>query len=194
MNENKNEANLLVSCTCCRALLGSFFPELSFPTATVVITFITSKYCWLSSSLALRPEFIALIYFIRFLIDNQLIIDSLFVSSLSRSHALHFFPFGWLNPNPTSFQRHLRIFDENCFGANLVISLSLLTQHLHFVFRFLVACYATLHPALSVRRSGRRTVTLHFFFWFLRSLASLLLPKWSSDLKYGPCPPARDWG
>ena len=23
---------------------------------------------------------------------------------------------------------------------------------------------------------------------------SLLLPKWSSDLKYGPCPPARDWG
>ena len=31
-------------------------------------------------------------------------------------------------------------------------------------------------------------------FLFLLSLASLLLPKWSSDLKYGPYPPARDWG
>ena len=28
------------------------------------------------------------------------------------------------------------------------------------------------------------------FFWG----ASLLLPKWSSDLKYGSCPPARDLG
>ena len=35
----------------------------------------------------------------------------------------------------------------------------------------------------------------HFtFFVFLRSSASLLLPKWSSDLKYGLCPPARDFG
>ena len=35
----------------------------------------------------------------------------------------------------------------------------------------------------------------HFtFFWFLRSLASHFLPKWSSDLKNSPCPPARDWG
>ena len=35
----------------------------------------------------------------------------------------------------------------------------------------------------------------HFtFLVFLRSLASPLLPKWSSDLKYSPCPPARDWG
>ena len=58
--------------------------------------------------------------------------------------------------------------------------------------QFLVACYATLHLALSVRRSVRPS---HFtFFGFLRSMASLLLPKWSSDLKYGPCPPARDWG
>ena len=24
-------------------------------------------------------------------------------------------------------------------------------------------------------------------------MASLLLPKWSNDLKYSPCPPARDW-
>ena len=28
----------------------------------------------------------------------------------------------------------------------------------------------------------------------LVSLTSLLLPKWSGDLKYGPCPPARDFG
>ena len=48
---------------------------------------------------------------------------------------------------------------------------------------FLVACYATLHPALSF-----------FFCFFSRSLFSLLLPKWSSDLKYSPCPPTCDWG
>ena len=57
---------------------------------------------------------------------------------------------------------------------------------------FLVACYATLHPALSVRLSVGPS---HFtFFGFLQSMASLLLPKWSSDRKYSPCPPARDWG
>ena len=39
-----------------------------------------------------------------------------------------------------------------------------------------VACYATLHPALSVGRSVSR------------------LPKWFGDLKYGPYPPACDWG
>ena len=61
---------------------------------------------------------------------------------------------------------------------------------------FLVACYATLHPALSVRPSvGPSVRPSHFtFFGFLRFLASLLLPKWWSDLNYGPCPPARDWG
>ena len=55
----------------------------------------------------------------------------------------------------------------------------------------------------SVRPSVRRSVgpsvgpsvrhTL-LFFGFLRFLALLLLPKWSGDLNYGPCPPARDWG
>ena len=49
--------------------------------------------------------------------------------------------------------------------------------------------HTTLHPALSVGR----LVTLYFFydfyFWTL-----LLQPKWSNDLKYGPCPPARDFG
>ena len=54
-----------------------------------------------------------------------------------------------------------------------------------------------LHPALLVRRSvcwsTCWSVTL-YFFCFLRSLASLLLPKWSSDFNYGPCPPAHDLG
>ena len=36
-------------------------------------------------------------------------------------------------------------------------------------------------------------VTLYFFYDFY-FWTSLLLPKWSSDLKYGPCPPARDFG
>ena len=53
--------------------------------------------------------------------------------------------------------------------------------------------HATQHPALSVSRSVGLSVTLYlfydFYFW-----TSLLLPKWSSDLKYGPCLPARDWG
>ena len=40
---------------------------------------------------------------------------------------------------------------------------------------FLVARYSTLQPALSVRPSVRPSVTT--LFWFLRSLASLLLPK-----------------
>ena len=44
-----------------------------------------------------------------------------------------------------------------------------------------------------VGRSVGRSVTLYFcydfYFW-----TSPLLPKWSSDLKYGPCPPARDFG
>ena len=64
------------------------------------------------------------------------------------------------------------------------------------MFFSLVACYATLHPALSVRRSVRRSVRPpHFtFFGFLRFLALLLLPKWSGLLNYSPCPPARDWG
>ena len=43
----------------------------------------------------------------------------------------------------------------------------------------------------SVRPSVHRLVTFYFFcdFYFL---TLLLLVKWSGDLKYGPCPPARD--
>ena len=52
---------------------------------------------------------------------------------------------------------------------------------------FLVACYATLHPALSVRPLVCPSIGLsvrpsHFtFFVFLRFFALLLLPKWSGD-------------
>ena len=59
---------------------------------------------------------------------------------------------------------------------------------------FLVACYATLKPALSVRRSvGPSVGPSHFTFSAsMGFLAFLLLPKCSTDLNYGPCPPARD--
>ena len=50
--------------------------------------------------------------------------------------------------------------------------------------------HATLHPALSVGRSVGHILLFYEFY----SLTLLLLPKWSVDLKYGPCPPARDWG
>ena len=45
-----------------------------------------------------------------------------------------------------------------------------------------------------VGRSVGRSVghTLFFYDFYFRT--SLLLPKWSSDLKYGPYPPARDFG
>ena len=62
---------------------------------------------------------------------------------------------------------------------------------------FLVACFATQHPALSVRpsvgRSLHPSVTLYFLA-LMGVLALLLRPKCSTDLNYGPCPPARDWG
>ena len=60
------------------------------------------------------------------------------------------------------------------------------------IIRFLVACYAALNPALLVRPSVRPS---HFTFSALMGfLALLLLPKCSTDLNYGPCPPARDCG
>ena len=37
-----------------------------------------------------------------------------------------------------------------------------------------------------------RSVTFYFFYVYY-FLTLLLLPKCSSDLKYSPCPPARDW-
>ena len=44
-----------------------------------------------------------------------------------------------------------------------------------------------------VGQSVGRLVTLYFFYDFY-FWTSLLLPKWSCDLKYGPCLPARDFG
>ena len=56
--------------------------------------------------------------------------------------------------------------------------------------QFLVACYATLHPALSVRPSIGSPFTASLNF-----LNSLPQPKRPCDLFYHcPCPPAHDWG
>ena len=42
---------------------------------------------------------------------------------------------------------------------------------------------------------GRSVGWSHFiFFYDFMTLTSRLLPKWSGDLKYGPCLPARDFG
>ena len=61
---------------------------------------------------------------------------------------------------------------------------------------FSVACEATLQPTLLVRPSI--SLLVHqlylFFLFFLQSFASLFLPKWLSNLKYSPCPSARNWG
>ena len=54
----------------------------------------------------------------------------------------------------------------------------------------LVACTRLYNPLCP---SVRRSVTLYFFYDFI-SLTSLPLPTWSGDLKYGPCPLARDFG
>ena len=67
-------------------------------------------------------------------------------------------------------------------------------------FFFPIACYATLHPALSVLLSVGPSVhpwvrASHLtFLASMGFLALLLLPKCSTDLKYGPCPPECDWG
>ena len=51
---------------------------------------------------------------------------------------------------------------------------------------FFSRVHATLQPALSVGRLVGQSVTLYLFFYGFVSLTSLLLPKWSGDLKYGP--------
>ena len=56
---------------------------------------------------------------------------------------------------------------------------------------FLVACTRLYTPLC---RSVGLSVGHTTFFVFLQSLASLFLPRFSSDLKYGPCTLARDWG
>ena len=55
--------------------------------------------------------------------------------------------------------------------------------------RSLVACTRLYNPLCPlVGRSVVWSVTFYFF------MTSLLLPKWFSDLKYGPYPPARNFG
>jgi len=57
--------------------------------------------------------------------------------------------------------------------------------------------HATLQPALSVGQSVGRSVgwsVTFYFFYDFTFLTPLLLPKWSGDLKYGPCPPGCDFG
>ena len=59
---------------------------------------------------------------------------------------------------------------------------------------FLVACYAYLHPALSIGRSESVSLSFTFYFFYEScNMTSLPLPKWPCGLKYGPCPPAHDW-
>ena len=86
----------------------------------------------------------------------------------------------------------LHVFAHRFFFSVVLLGLNALPY-------FLVACYATLHLALSVRPlvhpsvrpSVGPSITLS---GFLRLLASLLLPKWWSASNYGPGPPACDWG
>ena len=85
---------------------------------------------------------------------------------------------------------------QSSLNLSLKNMISLVRLFLDY-FLFLVACtrlYNPLCPSVgwSVGRSVGRS---HFtFFYDFISLTSLLLPKWSGDLKYGPCPPARDFG
>ena len=68
--------------------------------------------------------------------------------------------------------------------------------------QFLVACYVTLHllcqsVGVSFHLSVRWSVHwshISFLFCFFCGFWPVLLPKWSADLNYGPCPPAQNWG
>ena len=99
---------------------------------------------------------------------------------------LHFFQFSIL------FNRNSILFFDNFFNFPLLLLSLLFNRDNNFL--FLVACYATLHPALSVRPSVGPSVRHTTFLALMGFLTLLLLPKCSVDLNYGPCPPARDWG
>ena len=69
--------------------------------------------------------------------------------------------------------------------------------------QFLVACYVTLHLLCqsvgvsfhpSVRWSVHWSHISFLFVFFFCGFWPVLLPKWSADLNYGPCPPAQNWG
>ena len=60
---------------------------------------------------------------------------------------------------------------------------------------FLVPCTRLCNPlCLPVGWLVGWLVTFYFFFNDFIFLTPLLLLKWSCDLKYGPCPPARNFG
>ena len=83
-----------------------------------------------------------------------------------------------------NFFKHFKSFQVNLSYSKAIQAL------------FLVACYPTLQPAISVRCSvGRSLGPLYTFSAFLSLLSLLLLPKCSSDLlRHCSCPPARNWG
>ena len=139
---------------------------------------------------------------------NVVVVNVIFIIIIEHVFLASLFSFSLLFMIATTSSIAMRhpgcvVIKNTCFEANKCWTFSrewlFLGQYKgkHY---FLVACYATLHPALSVcllsiHPSVRPSVyPSYYFFKFLRSLASLLLPKWSSDLKYCPCPPARDWG
>ena len=84
----------------------------------------------------------------------------------------------------------VRFFHSFCSHFNRLIKAEdalFVSNEKQFIFSRM---HATLQPALSVGRSVGRS---HFtFFYDFISLTSL--PKWSGDLKYGPCPPAPHFG
>ena len=84
--------------------------------------------------------------------------------------------------NITCNEFYIKLFQTKLISSLLV----------HNMASFLVSCYMTLHLKLSILPSvGWAYLTSFYDF---HSLMTLLLPKCSSDLKYGPCLPACDWG
>ena len=112
-------------------------------------------------------------------------------------------------PHPTGLYKYICFLKTICFSSYtvlLIIHMNFTSIHpfyslssftIFFFLSLFSRVHATQQPALSVGRLVGLlvgwSVTLYFFYVFI-SLTTLLLPKWSGDLKYGPCPPARDWG
>ena len=97
------------------------------------------------------------------------------------------------NCSHSQFFRHTP-FQYRCrFPPTLVRILDFLSS-LRYLFSRVLLDSTPCFVGPSVGPSVRRAVRHFTFSGFLRFLASLLLPKWSGDLNYGPCPPARDWG
>ena len=88
----------------------------------------------------------------------------------------------------------IHVYEHSC--SSVRVFLNVLAHLLGSIFSR-VLCDSTPHfVGLSIFLSVRRSVgPSHFTFSALMGvLALLLLPKCSTDLNHGPCPPARDWG